>query len=136
MYDYNIFQGLLSFKVLFVTIFIASLLWTFGVHFVKLREDRFLSYLGVSSLAVLSSLVYWFIFGGIAYLLRHELGRSGETVLFSILLLLYCGLQIFLNILFGKLVWNTSWRKSFLVWLIPTILFSLGVFVQLIINWV
>ena len=129
-------EGLLNFKVLFVTIFVASLLWTFGVHFVKLREDRFLSYLGVSSLAVLSSLVFWFIFGGLLLLFRRELGPNGSNAFHSILLLLYCGLQIFLNILFGKLVWNTSWRKSSLVWLVPTILLSLGIVVQIIITWV
>ena len=46
-YDYygysgGILGGLLDFEVLFITIFVASLLWTFGVHFIKLEEERFL----------------------------------------------------------------------------------------------
>ena len=138
-YDYygysgGILGGLLHFEVLFITIFVASLLWTFGVHFIKLEEERFLSYLGVSSLAVMSSLVYWFIFGGLSYLLSYQLGHLGSNILVCILLLIYGPLQIFLNLLFGKIIWKTSWKKSSSVWLVINILLGLGVLVELIIT--
>tara|TARA_Y100001970_G_C14196499_1_gene838424 strand:- start:1495 stop:1917 length:423 start_codon:yes stop_codon:yes gene_type:complete len=128
---YGIFGGLLDFEVLFLTIFVASLLWTFGVHFVKLEEERFLSYLGVSSLAAMSSLVYWFIFGGLLAFLSRE-SISIAIILYIVSLLLYVPLQIFLNLLFGKIVWKTDWKKSSLVWLVINILLGLGVLVELI----
>ena len=118
--------------LLFIPIFVASLLWTFGVHFVKLKEERFLSYLGVASMAATFSLVYWFVFGGLLNLLSHELGSTGSNILQGIFLFLYAPLQILLNLLFGKIVWETTWKKSSSVWIVVNILFGLGVSIALL----
>ena len=124
---YSLLSSLVNFEVIFIIIFVASVLWTFGVHFVKLEETRFLSYLGVSSLSASFALIYWFFFKMIFLFL----GYHSAPAVYFVLLVFYAPLQFFLNILLGKIVWKTDWKKSSLVWLFLNILLALGILVEL-----
>ena len=126
-YYHNFLTGNLN--ELFIIIFVASLLWTFGVHFVKLEEDRFLSYLGVASLSVVFYVIYWSFF----QVVFNLTGWLAPISVQAILLIFYAPLQIFLNLLFGKIVWKTSWEKSSSVWIVVNILLGLGVLADLMI---
>ena len=134
--NYSLFAGLLSFEVLFITIFAASLLWTFGVHFVKLKEQRILSYLGAATLSAVSSLVFWFVIGGLFRVASSFIGYDAMKLMLTLLLVIHAPLLILLNIYYGKLIWQTSWKKSSSVWIIITILLAIGTLIEIILIWI
>jgi len=112
----------------FLSLFIASLLWTFGTNMAGQKEDRFISYLGVVSLCYLTAGIY---IGSSAVIMSKNDLSNPELIIF-ILSFIFHILQSFLSILFGKLIWKSSWFQSFITWLIPLILF----FICMIIFWV
>ena len=125
MYGYY-YIGNLPVILLFWVPFMASLLWTFGVHFAGQKEDRFVSYLGVSSLCIFTAMLYW---GFAAWIITEVMMASDlrdPTALMFVFGFLFFVLQSFLSILFGKLIWKGTWLQSFLTWLFLLVIFFIG----------
>ena len=134
--NHSFFSSLLSFEILFIAVFAASLLWTFGVHFVKLEEQRFLSYLGAATLSSVSSLAFWLVIGGLFGFISSYISHTAVKLTFTFLLIIHAPLLILLNIYYGTLIWQTSWKKSSSVWIIITIFLAVGTFIEIIFIWV
>ena len=111
--------------------FLAGLLWTFGVHMAGQREERFVSYFGVTCLCTLTSLIYLTLMGVIMSSGRINIDGDPRGFVFMLSFIFFV-LQSFLSVLFGKLVWRSSWTQSLLTWLIPLILF----FIVNLVFWV
>ena len=131
----GLFEAAIGFNFMMIGMlfipFLAGLLWTFGVHMAGQREERFVSYFGVTCLCTLTSLLY-LVFIGIV-MSGGSVDTSGDPRgLIFMLTFIFFVLQSFLSILFGKLVWRSSWTQSLLTWLIPLILF----FIVNLVFWV
>ena len=107
--------------------FIAGLLWTFGVHMTGQKEDRFINYFGVACLCVLPASVFLTLTGLI--LVQVNGNPKGLIFMFSLMFFLS---QSFLSILFGKLIWKSTWGQSAFTWMVLLILW----FIMLLILWI
>ena len=102
--------------------FLASLLWTFGVHFARQEEDKYVSYLGVASLCTLT----WFVLVMLCvWIVMESMPGDPRGLIFGLSFLVLI-LQSFLSILFGKLIWKGTWGQSCLTWMNLLILFLIA----------
>ena len=118
-YSFLIFAGLSP--------FIAGLLWTFGVHMAGQKEDKFISYFGVACICVLPAAVFLSLTG----LILSGVNSDPRALIFMFSFMFFL-LQSFLSILFGKLIWKSTWGQSFMTWLILLVLW----FIILLIFWI
>jgi len=118
--------GVFSSFLLFWVPFMASLLWTFGVHMAGQKEDKFVSYLGVSSLCTFIAILQLAFFGWLLSLMLRGGNIEDPRFIFFIFSFTFFTLQSFLSILFGQLIWKGTFLQSFLTWLFLLIIFFIG----------
>tara|TARA_B100001750_G_C15355678_1_gene519532 strand:- start:145 stop:558 length:414 start_codon:yes stop_codon:yes gene_type:complete len=111
--------------------FQAALLWTFGVHMAKQKEERYVSYLGVSCLCAFIAVLYCSFMGWISMEILRDSSDDPRGMIFGFTFVFFI-LQSFFSILFGHLIWKGTWLQSFLTWLFLLIVF----FVINLILWI